>query len=271
MTRDEVRNHLINFFKILSSDNFASVGSQKSVIHTGGAIDYLRKIEPIDPPYAEPERNLLVLEIINEWISNGLLVYGNKNDAYNNANGYLTVTAYGAECFDQNNILPYDPDGYIAEFTRQVPTVDPISLSYLGESITAYTRDLLLSSMITLGVASENMILLLIESFTQAIADTARRSRLQTRLTDRFISTQFVIFKTELTHFVAQFPHNLSKDLDTYLDGVFNFIRLNRNQAGHPTGNRPTKKIALHNLQVFVDYSRRIFELIDYLNTHPLT
>jgi hypothetical protein len=177
----------------------------------------------------------------------------------------------GTECFEQNNILPYDPDGYLREFTRQVSNVDQITLSYLGESVTAYNRDLLLSSTITLGVASENMILLLIESFTQAIADTARRTRLEEKLRDKFISTQFGIFRPELAQFESQLPTNLKRDLDTYLDGVFNFIRLNRNQAGHPTGNRTTKKIALHNLQVFVDYAKRVFALIEYLNNTPLT
>lgn len=271
MTRDEVRNHLLNLFKTLGSDNFASVSNKKDIIHTGGVIDHLRKIEPADPPHSEPERNIIVLEIINEWITNGLLVYGNKEDPYGNTHGWLTLTDYGRECFDQNNMLPYDPDGYISEFKQQVPTVDPITLNYLSESIAAYNRDLLLSSTITLGVASENMILLLIEAFTQAISDQPRKTGLENRLRDRFISTQFGIFRTELTHFENQLPTNLRRDLDTYLDGVFNFIRLNRNQAGHPTGNRPTKRIALHNLQVFVDYSKRVFALIDHLNSNPLT
>ncbi|OGM65247.1 hypothetical protein A2893_00630 [Candidatus Woesebacteria bacterium RIFCSPLOWO2_01_FULL_39_25] len=219
----------------------------------------------------EAKTNPIILEIINEWVSNGLLAFGNKNDLDAQSFGYISVTSYGEECFQNEIILPYDPDGYLAEYKAQVASVDDITLKYLGEAITAYNRDLLLSSAITLGVASENVVLLLIESFAQALPNTTRRSSFQNRIRDKWITSQYTIFKAELSHFLNQIPTDLKQDLDTYLDGIFNFIRVNRNQAGHPTGNMPVRKVALHNIQMFVDYSKRVFDIREFFLNNSFT
>lgn len=270
MNRDEIRNHIFQFFKKCASDEYASVVNHKGICHIQTVRDLFRKLLPNTPSYQEPERNLIILEIINEWVANGLLTFGHKDDLDNNAFGFLSVTSYGTECFEQNNILPYDPDQYLREYRVRVPNVDDITVVYLGEAITAYNRNLLLSSAITLGVASENAILLLIDAFVQAISDTAVQTRVRGRFRDKRISKMFETFKIELTPFQRQIPLNLRQDLDTYLDGIFNFIRLNRNHAGHPTGNKPTKKLALHNIQMFVDYSKRVFDLKDFFISNPL-
>lgn len=271
MTNDEIRNHIFTFFKILTSDEYQKVSNHRSQTHIQSVRDYLRINATTTNPNEETSRNQITLEIINQWISNGLLTWGNKNDFDTGHFGFITVTTYGEECFQTENILPYDPDQYLNEYRSQVPQADSITLEYLGESISAYNRDMLLSSAITLGVASENAIILLIDSFTQAIRNQNRRSRFENRIRNLWISIQFSEFRQELTHFQNQIPNTLRQDLDTYLDGIFNFIRLNRNQAGHPTGSRPTKKVALHNIQMFVDYSKRVFELKDFFDNNPLT
>ena len=271
MTRDEIRTHIVQFFKKCSSDEYASVVNHKGICHIQTVRDLFRNLLPNTPSHQEPERNLIILEIINEWVTNGLLTFGHKDDLDNNAFGFLSVTSYGEECFKNDTILPYDPDKYLAEYRVRVPNVDDITLVYLGEAITAYNRDLLLSSAITLGVASENAILLLIEAFAQAVSDDTRHTQRRNRLRDRWISIQYKTFRKELAPFESQIPTSLRQDIDTYLDGIFNFIRLNRNQAGHPTGHKSSKKVALHNMQMFVDYSKRVFDLKDFFTPNSLT
>lgn len=272
MTRDEIRSHVINFLKSCASEDYKKVVNDSGIAHIQNVRDIFRTMMQnggLTQP--ESEWGPIVLEIINELVNNGLLAFGHKTNFDANTFGFVSVTEYGKDCFEQDNILPYDPDGYLREYISNVPSADQITLQYLGESITAYNRNLLLSSAITLGVASENAILLLVESFVQAISDQNRKSRFESRIRNRWISTQFSEFRQELTQFQNQLPTNLRQDLDTYLDGIFNFIRLNRNQAGHPTGTRPTKKVALHNIQMFVDYSKRVFELKDFFENNSLT
>lgn len=271
MSRDEIKTEIFNFFKKSVSDDYKDVVNFNGIANIQNVRDLFRNQATRTTPVDETKTNLIILEIINQWVANGLLVFGNKNDLDSTASGWISVTTYGERCFEEDNILPFDPDGYIEQYKAIIPQVDDITLDYLGESITAYNRDLLLSSAITLGVASENIILNMIESFSQAIADRGARVRFQTRIRNRQISNQYETFKRELRNFNSQLPTELTRDLNTYLDGIFNFIRINRNQAGHPTGNRPNKNVMLHNLQVFVDYSKRVFALIDYFSSNRLT
>jgi hypothetical protein len=270
MTRDEIRLQIWDFFKKCSSDDFHSVVSHKYIANIQKVRDLFRRV-PLSDMMNEGDVNPIILEIINEWVNNGLLAFGNKNDLDNTVFGWLTVTEYGRECFQNGTILPYDPDKYLTEYKILVPQVDNITLEYLAEAITSYNRDLLLSSTVTLGVASENSIILLIEAFINAMNNGRRKTNFMNSINRSRIARQFSSFKSELLYFNSQIPPNLKQDLDTYLDGIFNFIRLNRNQAGHPTGSKPTKKVALHNIQMFVDYSRRVFNLRDFFINNRLT
>ncbi len=65
---------------------------------------------------------------------------------------------------------------------------------------------------------------------------------------------------------VKSLSRELQKDWEIYLDGVFNFIRLNRNSAGHPTGKALNAKVVYANLQIFADYSEYIFRLIKHFS-----
>lgn len=47
-------------------------------------------------------------------------------------------------------------------------------------------------------------------------------------------------------------------------------IRNYRNDAGHPTGNQLSKEHAFANLQVFIPYCKKVYELIEYFNNNPI-
>jgi len=85
----------------------------------------------------------------------------------------------------------------------------------------------------------------------------------QKNITDRFVSTQYKEFKKEFVNDLKTLSKELQSNWETYLDGIFNFVRLNRNDAGHPTGKQFDAKIVYANLQVFADYAAFIFKLID--------
>lgn len=204
-------------------------------------------------------------ETVNELILAGFLYYGKPGDQ---SNGYpwLTITEYGKQAFASENWLPYDPEGYVNSLNDRIPEIDEVTLAYISEAISAFNRRHLLSATLTLGVASENLMVLLIEAYLDWI-DAKRRGVLEKKIRDRFIYTQYKEFKQEFSKDVSKLPKALQGDWETYLDGVFNFIRLNRNSAGHPTGKKLGAKIVYSNLQVFSEYARYIFDLIGHLRS----
>lgn len=94
--------------------------------------------------------------------------------------------------------------------------------------------------------------------------DATRKARFSKKVEGRFISTQYKEFKKEFITDLTSISQDLQSDWETYLDGIFNFIRLNRNDAGHPTGKQFDAKIVYANLQIFAEYAQYIFKLAKY-------
>lgn len=207
-----------------------------------------------------------VREIIQELENSGF-IYEGQAGGLGDMSSYpwYTITEYGKEAILQEDWLPYDPEGYVKALKIKVPTIDDITLVYIGEAVAAYNRRHLLSATITIGVASENLMLLLIEAYLNWLKDPKRKTSFQKKITDRFIYTQYKKFKEEFVLDAKSLPKELQGDWEIYLDTMFNFIRLNRNSAGHPTGKQFDANVVYANLQIFANYTRYIFDLIKYL------
>jgi len=82
----------------------------------------------------------------------------------------------------------------------------------------------------------KRLLLRLIDAYVNAHADPAKKAQVQRRFEGKFIYTQYSQFKKELSALKGSIPAELLKDYETHLDGIFNLIRLVRNESGHPTG-----------------------------------
>jgi hypothetical protein len=265
MDRQQIKNSIIQYFK----------GQIPLMERPGGGYDLqmgflmelfrdeLNKI----PSYKQKNFLSAAKEIVHEFIIMGALYPGAKGAVHGSDSEYpwITITEYGREIFTSENWLPYDPDGYVNELKLQVPDLDDVTLSYIAESVAAFNRRYLLSATITLGVASENLMLLLIEAYTKSIKDPVRQSSFRKKTEDKWISTQYKVFKKEFPADVKSLGKELQSDWETYLDGIFNFIRLNRNDAGHPTGKELSAKVVNANLQIFAEYAKYVCALITAL------
>ncbi len=253
MDRNEIRFELFNLLKENRNTSFASVRGHFT--------------KRLGKPIAENE-HLEIMEVIQELIHNNVLMEG--IDWSNDHFPWLRLTDYGLECVQEENLLPFDPEGYIREIKNQIPQLDEVTLSYLGESITTYNKNCLLSATITLGAASEQVILELIETFAKAVKDSTQKNKFKKQIENKFIFTKYKIFQDKFETIRNKLPSELIKNIDIYLGGIFNFIRLNRNQTGHPTGLKINKKIICSNLQIFAEYSKKIYSLIEWFKNNKV-
>jgi len=251
MNQNEIRSCLYNYLK------------QSPETQVLNILDYF--INKVGTYEKNKDRQVL-LDIIHELITNNILRPG-SNYTY----PFLRLTEYGRKCIEEENLLPFDPEDYIKEIKKQIPNIDNIALIYLSESISTYNRNCLLSSTITLGAASEQAMLLLIDAFVDSVQDSEKKERLQNEMEKNlFIYSKYKIFKAEFNKIKKNLPEALTKNVETYLEGIFGFIRLNRNEAGHPTGTKVNKKIIYSNLQIFAEYGKRIFELIEHFKVNSM-
>ena len=180
----------------------------------------------------------------------------------------LRITEFGKIVLSEEEIHPHDPYGYI-DSLKAIPSVDPIILTYVEESLQAYLKNLLLSSAVTLGAASERGINVLLDTF---ISSTTY-SRLKIKfsgLENKRIKTKHKGISDELNHIKNNFPPALKESYDCFFDGIFDIYRLSRNEAGHPTGNIVEKTAMFGYLTLFMPYCELIYDLIDYVTVNPL-
>lgn len=183
---------------------------------------------------------------------------------------WLSLTEYGKKVVDSELPVPHDPNGYLGRLRNEIPNIDPIIFTYLEESVRTYNINALLSSTVALGCASERGLLLLIDAYAASIADPRRKQKFEEKTTGRMIKRQFDEFRKAFSSVQGSIPSNLLDGFDTTLLGVFEIIRNNRNDAGHPTGKTIPKEQAFANLQVFIPYCKKIYQLIEFFNSNSI-
>ncbi len=169
-----------------------------------------------------------------------------------------------------NTILPHDPDGYLERLKRLIGhPLDDIALSYVREGLLTFLGGHYFSATVMLGVASEQCIDLLIEAYTNAIADTNRKTAFVKKIEQagRSVKDRFDKLRNELL--ALKLPPTLMDALDIQLSGIFTLIRYSRNDAGHPTGQVVDRDMAHGNLLLFPQYCKRVYDLIEYFRMHP--
>lgn len=209
-----------------------------------------------------------VRQIVWEFILQGILAIG-LNELNPNF-PFVSITEYGKEVLESGQTLPYDPDGYLKKLKTEIPNLDPLIEMYLSESLQAYLKGLMFSSAVTLGVASEKAFLMLLEAFANALTNTPRRKRFQSLQNSMRTKKKFDQLKKEIMTIRRTLPPELSDNLESQFDGIFNLIRVTRNDAGHPTGRQIERGVQYTHLQLFILYCKRIYGLIDYLNKNPI-
>jgi hypothetical protein len=263
MDRHEIQNRIMRYFR--QQLPLMADPARRPQIQMGFLTELFSDAMKDRPAWKYEEVLSIAREIIHELMNIGALYPGRSGQVHgSDFYPWLTITEYGTELFSKEDWLPYDPDGYIRALKDSAPGIDDVTLAYAGESISAYNRRNLLSATLTLGVASENLMLLLIEAYVKWIKDPKKQAALQKKIADKWISTQYKEFKQEFSIDVKAFPKTLQGDWETYLDGIFNFIRINRNSAGHPTGKQLDTKVVYASLQIFADYARYISEVIAF-------
>lgn len=207
----------------------------------------------------------LVRQAYWDCVVKGLIVPG-MNDS-NPGWPWYRVTAQGRPTIDAGSPQPYDRDGFIQHFRQMAPGADAIVDAYLVEAVVSFNSGCYRASAVMLGVASEQIVLLMIEAFTKALTDGGKKAAFEKELRAWQILNKYQALKSRLDLMVAakKLPDDHVETVQTILGGVFELLRQYRNTAGHP--NIPgalTADVVFINLRMFIEYARRTKLLIDY-------
>lgn len=271
MDRSQIRSEIFTFLKDYRARSARSQGivSMQS-IQFNTIIGHFQNKFGTQDQNGRPNNFNDVFDVIHEMISNHIFSPDAGGPNASQFYPFLRVTDFGWECIESEDWLPYDPEGYIKEVKSRIPNIDQVVLRYLTEAIVAFNKELPLSSTFALGAASEKMILQLIESLGNAIKSASDKAKYFKSIQDKGIAAKYKKFRDEWELRKVTTVLSLDREVDNQIDGIFHFIKQNRNQAGHPTGGQYNKKALMANLQMFVEYGKSIQNVISYLTPGSL-
>lgn len=234
--------------------------------------------DPLGDEYSYALSNndsVLLREAVRQemWLllGQGLLVFGTNEDNPNWP--WYRLTERGKAVAAAQPPQPYDPDGFLREFARKNPSADSVILAYLEEAVRAFNHGCPVAASVMIGGASEKALLLLVDAFGSAIKDAAKKAAF-VKACGWSVYSKYRALKERLDLMISAgtLPSPLKEYTLSEVPGVFELIRRQRNEAGHPelyTAVDPDTVFL--NLRVFVEYVRKVYELMAFLATKGAT
>jgi len=209
------------------------------------------------------------LESFQDLIRQGVLIWGkDAGDFQTGFYPWFSVTTYGKKVLASGEITPHDSFGYIERLTSTVTDLDELVLQYVRESLDCYSNGNLMASAVMLGVASEAAFYHLLDAFKKSVHVDVRAKEKAERLELRInITDKFNVVYEEIKNRKGDLANDLGEVIDYNLNGIFNLIRLQRNESGHPTGVRPDRDQMFANLTIFIMYCKTLYRLIRWLGS----
>ncbi len=214
-----------------------------------------------------------VREAMWDCLLKRIIVFGRDNS--NPEWPFYRVTDHGRSVLaDLSRPQPYDPDGFLRFFDSTCPKADPAVRSYLAEAVQAFNASCVRSSAVMIGCGSEKLLLLLAETFESAIAEPVSRAKFAKEMdSKRGIHFKFGVLRDHLDGLstAKKLPYHLTETVASELPSGFEMIRRCRNAAGHPdVPENVTSDTVFLNLRSFIEYARRMQELIDHFASNTV-
>jgi len=169
---------------------------------------------------------------------------------------FFFITERGIKLLLDQDFDIYESDAYISN----LPQLDDITTAYIKESISSFNSNLFISSIVTLGIASESLVL-----------DIART--LQTKSGDTNLNNLLQNINTSISTIINKIDSLCSgkvKGYDSYYKpsvyGTSNLIRNYRNQYNHPQLSSVNVDDIRALLITFKGYSKTMIELKNEIN-----
>lgn len=213
----------------------------------------------------------LLLQVFWEFVLDGIVCPGTASGQL--AFPFFQLTEHGARVLKEPTYVPHDAIDYMVQLGKAIPAADPTVLAYLREALNCYKHRTIVASMMMLGIAAERVFEILCDSLLAALTDPNERTTFQ-RILARFpmkpkqdwVTAKFQRIQT------PRRPAGFPDDTDIVVLAVFNLIRNQRNDLGHPQPSPPviTRDLAYGHLRMFPSYYETVEQLRQFFAVHPV-
>ena len=183
---------------------------------------------------------------------------------------FLSLTEYGLKCFDAGELTPHDPDDYLRRLRAACPTLDDITVVYVGEALDTFRAGNHLASAVMIGVAAESMLLRLVDSVHAALDTPQRQLKFEKDTKGKKAKAQHDEVLARLRSPSTPLPTETEAVLTQHIDGIYDLIRRTRNEAGHPSGKRMERYETHALLLLFPTYCKTVHDLTAWLAANKI-
>ena len=178
----------------------------------------------------------LVREVIWDLLFQGVISPG--ENAPNPNLPWFHITDYGREVVAAERFVPHDPVGYIKEIRAVAKMcVSEVTFTYLEEALRCFTRGCHMASVLLLGVCAESVFLNLCNTISHSLKGAKEKKKFSdlnsVKSKHRWIISKFESLPREAKR------EQLPESLDTTLGALYDLIRCQRNDLGHPQDSPP--------------------------------
>lgn len=224
-----------------------------------------------DEPWVQVRARFQMLadEVLWQLFIQGVITPG--KDLSNPDLPWFRLTRHGEEVLKAERFIPHDPTGYLDEVGQVAQSVvGQVALTYLEETLRCFTTGCHLASVLLLGIAAEAVLLRLCEAARNALGDSKE--------TSNFDQLQWV--KQKHRWLVAKYESlpaedrrtHLPESLDVTLSSLYDLIRMQRNELGHPQEQPPAidRERAFLYLKLFPTFIEDAEAFATYCKSHSL-
>src|SRR4029078_13471538 len=183
-----------------------------------------------------------------------------------NAN-WFQVTEKGKQWMGSTGPVPEDNEGFLAALSALIPTLDSVIKQYIVEAVITYNRKAWFASAVMIGAASEKAVYMVAESLLTVTHGNDRKA-LEKSISESNLPRMLDQINNVLTKQKAAkaLPYTVSEGMEHHLLSLFDSIRVQRNEAIHPTIGEVTPESVRLALSAFPSACRKVYDLIEWAN-----
>lgn len=212
---------------------------------------------------------LKVNEIVWDLVIERILTFGTKTGEPKWP--FLRLTDHGKSFISSGEPLFYDPEEYIDNLLKIVPNLDSVISQYALESLRCFRQNLMFASAVMIGAAAERGILLLIEAVRDSEKDTKKRKNLTSLIERPNIPKIFEAIRNTINFQIAQkpIPYKVHEGITEHLLSLYEMIRVQRNDAVHPTHANVSREKGFLSIQAFPVAIESLYRLREWFLKTP--
>lgn len=180
------------------------------------------------------------------------------------------LTSYGRMVVEGKSEHPAFVDDYIKRLRTMTPDeimLDEVVEFYARESAQLFRHEFYASSVVMLGVASEQIVDMVGSAILETLKEPTKgkfRKVMNHRSVSDKIDTIRSTFESSCT------DQELRDFFDHSFTGFVTLLRKSRNEYGHPSGTSTTRDEALEYLYTYPQYIKRMYQVIHYYSNRRM-